>query len=82
MNSLSTIQQLLIDEFGLTAEQVAPDALLEELGIDSLAAIEFMFLVEEKFKLKMAEQPAMVKTVGDIAREVDGLMAEQGVALP
>ena len=39
MSSLPTIQQLLIEEFGLTADQVKPEALLEELGIDSLATI-------------------------------------------
>lgn len=80
MKSLSTIQQLLVEEFGLSADQVGPDALLAELGIDSLAAIEFMFLVEEKFKLKMPGEPAAVKTVGDIAREVDSLIAAQGAA--
>jgi acyl carrier protein len=59
---------------------VGPDALLEALGVDSLAAIEFMFLVEEKFKLNMPDQPAGIKTVGDIAREVDRLIAEQAAA--
>lgn len=78
MSSLPTIQQLLIEEFGLTADQVKPEALLEELGIDSLATIEFMFLIEEKFKLTMPGEPVAVKTVDDIAREVDGLLAQQG----
>lgn len=79
MSSLATIQQLLVDEFGLSAEQVKPDALLEDLGVDSLATIEFMFLIEDKFKLEMPGEPVAVKTVGDIAREVDGLIAKHEV---
>ena len=37
-----------------------------------------MFLIEEKFKLTMPGEPVAVKTVDDIAREVDGLLAQQG----
>ena len=77
MSSLVTIQQMLVEEFGLSAEQVKPDALLEELGVDSLATIEFMFLIEDKYKLEMPGEPVAVKTVGDIAREVDSLIAKQ-----
>jgi acyl carrier protein len=77
MSSLPVIQQMLVDEFGLANEQVQPEALLEELGIDSLATIEFMFLLEEKFKLEMSNEPMVVKTIADIAREVDGLIAAQ-----
>jgi acyl carrier protein len=78
MSSLPTIQQLLVEEFGLTADQVNPEALLEELGIDSLSTIEFMFLIEEKFKLTMPGEPVAIKTVADIAQQVDGLIAQQG----
>jgi acyl carrier protein len=82
MSSLSIIQQLMIEEFGLEASQVGSDAKLEELGVDSLATIEFMFLLEDKFKLRMSDNPVAVKTVGDIAREIDLLLAQQAVAPP
>lgn len=77
MTSLPIIQQMLIEEFGLTSEQVQPEALLDQLGIDSLATIEFMFLIEEKFKLEMPNEPRVVKTIADIVREVDELIAQQ-----
>jgi acyl carrier protein len=82
MSSLPAIQQLLVEEFGLTADQVKPEALLEELGIDSLSTIEFMFLIEEKFKLTMPGEPVSIKTVADIAQQVDGLIAQQGTEKP
>jgi len=77
MTSLKIIQQMLVEEFGLSTGQVDPDALLEELGIDSLATIEFMFLIEDKFKLTMPDEPVVVKTVGDIAQEVDSLVEKK-----
>lgn len=78
MDSLQTVQQVLIEEFGLTPEQVHADAALEELGVDSLATIECMFLLEDKFKIRFPGGDGVaIKTVGDIAREVDLLLAQQ-----
>jgi acyl carrier protein len=77
MSSLATIQQMLVEEFGLAEDAVKPDALLEDLGIDSLATVEFMFLIEDKFNLKMPGEPVAVKTIGDIAKEVDSLIEAQ-----
>ncbi len=54
MSSLPFIQKMLVEEFGLTPEQVQPDSQLDELGVDSLATVEFMFMLEDKFKLKMS----------------------------
>jgi acyl carrier protein len=79
MKTLQTVQTLLIKEFGLAPEQVHADAKLEALGIDSLATIEFMFLLEETFKLRMSEAPAAVRTVGDIALEIDALSVQASV---
>jgi len=77
MSSLPIIQQMLVEEYGLSAEEVNADALLEELGIDSLGTIEFMFLLETKFNIIMTGEPVVVKTVGDIAREIDLQIAQQ-----
>ena len=79
MNTLQTVQSLLIKEFGLTPDQVHAEAKLEELGVDSLATIEFMFLLEETFKLRMPEAPTAVRTVGDIVKEIDSLNAQDSV---
>lgn len=75
MSSLPTIQSLLIEEFGLDAAQVTPDTKLEDLGVDSLATVEFMFLLEDKYKFRLSGDAANVKTVGDIAVQVDALLA-------
>lgn len=78
MTSLATIQQLLIEEFGLSADQVKPGALLEELGVDTRATIEFMFFAEALLNIQMSGKPIVLKTVADIAQKLDSLIAMQG----
>lgn len=75
MSTLATVQEMLIEEFGLNSAQVGPEARLGALGIDSLAALEFLFKLEDKFGLGPNTDLAPFATVADIAREVDRLIA-------
>ena len=75
MTTLATVQEMLIEEFGLNPAQVGPEARLGALGIDSLAALEFLFKLEDKFGLGPNTDLATFATVADIAREVDRLIA-------
>jgi acyl carrier protein len=77
MSSLTTIQEMMSEEYGLSTEEVKADALLEDIGVDSLTTIEFMFLLEDKFKILIPDEPGLIKTVGDIAREVELQIAKQ-----
>lgn len=77
MSTLRTVQQLLVEQFELQQDQVQPDTRLAELGIDSLASIEFMFLLEDRFELAPSEMPLTFATVGDIAGHIDLLLAKQ-----
>lgn len=77
MSSLPKIQQMLAEEFDIPLEKLTPEASLEESNIDSLSALEFMFVVEDDFGIKLPGEIAALKTVGDIARVVDGLLAAQ-----
>lgn len=77
MSTLATVQEMLIAEFGLTAEQVVADSKLAELGVDSLATLEFLFKLEEKFELDLNSDPTPVETVADIVSEVDRMLAKK-----
>ena len=81
MTTLQTVQAILKKDFDLAPEVLQPDARLEELAIDSLAVIEVMFEVEEKFGITVPSAPAalqtQMKTVGDLVAYVDKLIAEQ-----
>jgi acyl carrier protein len=80
MTTLATVQEMLAEEFELKAGQLVPEAKLVDLGIDSLATIEFLFKLEERFKLDLNNDPTPVETVADIAAEIDRLMAKQQAA--
>ncbi len=77
MSSLETIQRMMAEQFELKPEVLGPDAQLESLGVDSLSVIEFMFNIEDEFKIKLPDARVEIKTVQDIANIVDRLVAEQ-----
>ena len=77
MSSLETIQRMMAEQFDLKPEVLTPDAQLESLGVDSLSVIEFMFNIEDEFKIKLPDARVEIKTVQDIANIVDRLVAEQ-----
>jgi acyl carrier protein len=77
MSSLETIQRMMSEQFDLKPEALTPDAQLETLGMDSLSVIEFMFTIEDEFKIKLPDERVELKTVQDIANIVDRLITEQ-----
>ena len=52
----------------------------EELGVDSLGIIEVMFKLEESFDIRMGDERVPIKTVQDIADNVDKLIRERDAA--
>jgi acyl carrier protein len=77
MSSLETIQRMMAEQFDLKPEVLTPEAQLEGLGVDSLSVIEFMFNVEDEFKIKLPDERVEIKTVQDVANIVDRMIAEQ-----
>lgn len=77
MSSLPIIQRMMVEQFDLKLEDLGPDAQLENLGLDSLSVIEFMFNLEDELKIKLPDDRVELKTVGDVASVVDKMIAEQ-----
>ena len=77
MSTLQTIQRMMVEQFELKAEDLTPDAQLEALGLDSLSVIEFMFNIEDEFKIKLPDERVEIKTIQDITGIVERLVAEQ-----
>jgi acyl carrier protein len=77
MTTLNIVQEMLAEKFDLKPEHLVPEAKLVDLGIDSLATIEFLFQLEERFKLALNDDPTPVETVADIASEIDRLLADK-----
>ncbi len=77
MSTLATVQRIIAGESGVSVEDLQPTRPLEELGIDSLAVIEAMFLLEREFKVQMPDGQVPTRTVQDIADLVDQLMLDR-----
>jgi len=81
MSTLETLQDILIDEFDLTRERVAPEAELAALGVDSLDLLELMFKIEDRYKLAIRDDvPNDLTTVQDVVGFIDRLLAAQATS--
>ena len=55
------------------------DKTFEELGIDSLDAVEIMFEIEEEFDVEISDETAReVRAVGDVVRMLEARLDEAG----
>ena len=75
--TIDRLRLLLAKDYKLDPATLVPDALLEELGIDSLGVAELMFNIEDEFKVTIPGDPIALKTVGDVVGYIDGLIATQ-----
>lgn len=59
-------------------EDITPETRLEDIGVDSLKAINILFELEEEFDIEIPNEliPEMT-TVGDIAVCIEGLLEQQ-----
>ncbi len=77
MSTLAVLQEILVEEFQLPREQLVPDARLDQLGVDSLALLEMMFTIEDRFKLKIKDDIPALVTLNEVVVYIDGLLAQQ-----
>jgi acyl carrier protein len=76
MSTLETLQDILIEEYDLTRERVAPDASLAALGVDSLDLLELMFKIEDRYQLAIRDDvPSDLATIQDVVCFIDRLLA-------
>ena len=73
------IEQKLIaivqQEKNVTAEQLRPETLLEEAGIDSLDSLTILFAIEEEFRISIPDPKARaLRTFGDMIDVVEELV--------
>jgi len=74
------ITQIMAEEFELEPELLQPDATLyEDLGLDSLDAVDMVVALEKAFGMKMTDEEAVraVRTLGDLFELVCRLKNQQ-----
>ena len=74
------VTQIMAEEFELEPELLQPDATLyEDLGLDSLDAVDMVVALEKAFGMKMTDEEAVraVRTLGDLFELVGHLSNQQ-----
>jgi len=76
---VAQVNKLMMEGFEIPAEKLKPEAqLFADLGLDSLDAVDMVVYLEEKIKLKVdAERMTQVRTLGDVYKLVEDLVAEK-----
>ena len=77
-DTFAKVKALMVEEFEIPAESVMPATELTALGVDSLAALEFIFELEDAFGVTMeTETDLRAGKVQDVVDAVDGALAAQ-----
>ncbi len=77
MTPYAFLAQVLSEKYDVAQEAISPEATLEELGLDSLTVVEFLFDVEDEFGIEVPEERATFQTLAEAAALVDELIQAQ-----
>jgi acyl carrier protein len=76
MDTVALIKELAASQFGGSPDAIDVDAPVNQLGIDSLGFLEFLFELEDKLGFPIPQDAvANVKTLRELASVIDGLGA-------
>ncbi len=76
---IETINTVMVEEFEIDAELLKPDALLyEDLGLDSLDAVDLIVMVDKELGVRIEEDEARsIRTLEDVYQIIHGLLKEK-----
>ena len=75
--TLEKLQRLFMDHFDYKIEELTAATTLENLGLDSLDIIEFMFDIENEFNIRIPERQFKVTTIQEMVDALDRFILEQ-----
>ena len=75
MNSAELIRNFLTERLGVEPHQIQPEALLADLGVDSLMLAELMFEAEDRLGIEIPSDVQPPKTVAQMQSMIDALSA-------
>ncbi|GAB1390638.1 MAG: hypothetical protein AMXMBFR78_16760 [Rubrivivax sp.] len=81
MSSLAELQELIEQKYGIAPTQLDPHGSMRGSGIDSLALVEFIFEVEDRFGITLQSNPD-VDTLAELAGLIDEQRSAKAAASP
>jgi acyl carrier protein len=76
------LREILVKDYELDPARLTESTLLTDIELDSLALTELIFSLEDKYNVIAKTNGAGLVTLGDVARYIDGLVAERDAAAP
>jgi len=76
------VSAVLADKFHVEPEKISPESTLEQLGLDSLALMEFVFAVEDRFDVRIPEDRLDPRQAGVTLAHLSALLDEAVAAKP
>ena len=70
-NNLELIRDYLERHFDHPPENLTPDSRLDEIGIDSMALLELIFELEDKYDIRLPDDVSSPETVGQLLALVE-----------
>lgn len=69
------IKEMIVEELNVPVEKITMEArLAEDLGADSIDAVELIMNIEDEFSIQVSDEEAQnIKTVGDLVKYVEAL---------
>ena len=80
MSSLKELQDLIQEKYGIDPATLDPNESMRDKGFDSLAIVEFLFEIEDRFKISMPDPDPSIETLAGLAAVVDRVRAEAEAA--
>jgi acyl carrier protein len=75
-STFAAISSVLVENFHVEAAVVQPQAPLDQLGLDSLALMEFVFAVEDRFDVRIPEERLDPRQAGVTLEQLATLLDE------
>jgi len=81
-STFATLSAVLVEQFHVDAGAVGPQATLDQLGLDSLALMEFVFAVEDRFDVRIPEDRLDPRQAGVTLAHLAQLLEDAVAAKP
>lgn len=63
----NVVKKIIVEKINCPEDQVTNEVTFQDLGLDSLDAVELIMAFEEKFGIEITDEEAdKIKTVGDV----------------
>ena len=73
MSLFDDVRAVIVEQLDVKPDEVTPEASFkDDLGADSLDAVEFIMVLEEKFSIEIPDEDAeMMQTVDDVIKYIE-----------